>query len=471
MSSSQESQDPPPGFFSEDLIPALTKLSKLLNNLAQPAVIVFLVLYPFRILDHDWKSNTIPLQVQPSAVLLLLAGLAYFTGFFGEPSAGENRIQLAGLIEPWVAFQTVNNRIGIYFRVGLFAALTVYIPIYHELSAPFQPWLQGLFIIAIAVVGFFTPVEKFNGPLRFGYIEYSARFIQLYQSLPTGWTYTALILILSHFIFPWLGLGIILLSAVAFVYVSHQYRKQLEIIRCDIATEVSHADVAARFARDYVVETKDYEARLLKVVSITRKDVLQAESIRIVDFFECIVDASPALERVSVPAKLATSKARDLVEAANGAEQADLMRRVERGEGDEDDDEDDKGLAEELIDAANLSVKVAEESEFEKATGQHKMARQKAVSIATEAIAASKDLAIQIQNVGDTLYEAVEGAEKVRRLGEHALTVATNGEMQAARSLLVSLKSMAKQVEDMKKILAMKAGAGRSALHELLEKV
>jgi hypothetical protein len=341
-------------------------------------------------------------------------------------------------------------------------------------------------ISAIGVLGLFGPVEKFNGPLRFGYMEYAAQFSKLYGSLPTSWTYTALILVLPHVILPWLSLGVILLSAVTFVHVSQQYQKQLDIIKGEISTEVSRADVAAGFARDYVAEAKDCEVRLLKVVAITRKDVLQAESVHIVDFFDRTVGAWGALGRVIAPAKDTTSQARAVVQAAIEANQADLMGRVERGAGGGDGDDgdgDDRGIAEDLIDAANLAVEVAEDvekklkvaremvAESERAADQRKITRQKAVLAATDAVEASKNLAGQIQGVGTTLYEAVEGAESVRRLGGRVSAVATEGEMQAARSLLISLKSKAKEVEGLKVTLARKAEAGRSILHKLLEKV
>ena len=70
-----------------------------------------------------------------------------------------------------------------------------------------------------------------------------------------------------------------------------------------------------------------------------------------------------------------------------------------------------------------------------------------------------------------TLYNAVEAADKARRLGEQATLAAMEGEMQMARSLVVDLQITAAQVIVFKKTLSAKAMADRSSLHTLLEKV
>ncbi|KAH9988518.1 hypothetical protein F4779DRAFT_638366 [Xylariaceae sp. FL0662B] len=501
MSSSTQLQLPLPQLFADDFVPTLSKLSKFLDTLARPAFIASLALFLFHITGYDWQSSDIPTLAQPSAILLLGAALMYFGAFNRVSSDEGNSGLLAWLAESLATLQTIDKCVGVYFRGGLFVALTFYIPIYYYgVPAPSQPWLPIVSVSAIAIVGFFSPVEKFRGPIQFGYIEHSSQFIKIYESLPSYWTYTALLLVLPHLLLPWLGLGIILLLAGIFVYmfayIFHQYRQQLCTVKAEVMTEVSSAAIAADCARDYVAEIRNCESRLLKVVTTTRREVLQAESIKFVDFFKSASEGWTAVHMATEPTKDVIVKAKDVIQAAMDANQADLARQLESGaggdddegeEGDgedgEDDEDDGGGIAEELITSAKLALEKAEDAEkhltaaqevtvkYEEAVEHNRRAREKAVSIANEAIDASKDLADQIKDVDSTLYEAVEAADKARRLGEQATSAAMEGEMQMARSLVANLQSTAAQVMGLKKTLATKAEAGRLSLHTLLEKV
>ncbi|RYP52806.1 hypothetical protein DL768_002055 [Monosporascus sp. mg162] len=205
-------------------------------------------------------------------------------------------------------------------------------------------------------------------------------------------------------------------------------------------TEVSSAAIAADCARDYVSEIRNCEAKLLEVVTATRRELLQAESVKFVDFFKSASEGWTAVRMAGEPTKDVVVKARAVIQAAMDANEADLARQLESGGGndnedeerDDEEDEDDGGIAEELITSAKLALEKAEDAEkhltaaqevmvkYDVAVQVHTRARKKAVSIATEAIAASKDLADQIKDVDTTLYNAVEAADKARRLGEQA---------------------------------------------------
>jgi hypothetical protein len=182
--------------------------------------------------------------------------------------------------------------------------LAFYIHIYYGLPAPLQPWLQILSVSAIAILGLFGPVEKFRGPIQFGYIEHSSQFIRIYESLPNYWTYTALLLILPHVLIPALGLGTISLLGGIFAYIFHQYGKQLSVLKAGVMTEVSAAAIAADCARDYVSEIRNCETRLLKVVTAPRRELLQAESVKFVDFSRVHQMAGPLSKGYLSPRKM-----------------------------------------------------------------------------------------------------------------------------------------------------------------------
>ncbi|RYO80417.1 hypothetical protein DL766_007815 [Monosporascus sp. MC13-8B] len=140
-------------------------------------------------------------------------------------------------------------------------------PIYHGVPLPFQPWLQGLILALIAVVGFFTPTAKFASPLRFYYLHQAAHLPSIYRLLLDWWVYAALFLVFSPAVLPSAGLGLMAMSVASWVHVYRKYVRQRAAIVDAVARHVTLAWLAAS-------ETQEDAA-----TTTARRDALQAQLI------------------------------------------------------------------------------------------------------------------------------------------------------------------------------------------------
>ncbi|KAK7742424.1 hypothetical protein SLS62_010732 [Diatrype stigma] len=373
------------------------------------------------------------------------------------------------------ALQTLSKTLKSNAKVGLFVCLAAYVPVHFELAFPFQLWLHGLFLIVVVIIGYFAPSVKFSGPIRFAYLEYSEYFIKISKLLQDWWVYAAVFLFLYPGTFypallPVLSLSFIAIAVVTWVYVYHEYHKQLLIITGQVAADVSRATLASSTARDFAGAASRYEKELFDAATVARRDSLLASAVRITDFFDCATRAWAALGEITVAVQKVTSKVEAIVDAAENVEDIDKPDEKPdagddeegggEGDGDEDEEEEEsrtqmlaRALREEAektlskvgevvgqVEAAQASVRLSKA-----AKDQDAKARQAADANAIAAASAVEEVKGKAAESDNASCKAAAAAEHIKGLAEQAVIVATNGEMAVARTLAGSVKSGAEE--------------------------
>jgi hypothetical protein len=345
-------------------------------------------------------------------------------------------------------------------------------PIYHGVPLPFQPWLQGLILLVIAVVGFFSPTAKFVGPVRFGYIQYAAHLSSIYRLLLDWWVYTALFLVFSPVVLPPAGLGLGAMSVAAWIHVYREYVKQRAAVAEVVAEYAAMASLAASAAQEDAAAAGRFEAQLAAAATAARHDALQVQLIRSTDFFDSAAEAWAAMGTVTQPAEDAAEKAQNLMDAADQAA------------GTEKPDEEvghTEMLGRYLSEAAQATLDEAREvvtklhsaqeavQRSRDAAAENQKARTAAEKNSEAANRAVKALSEVARNWPDMAFSAASAAAKTRAFADPALAAATEGEMENARKLAASVKTSAKDAKKWMEDLRSEVGNGQQALVSWLE--
>ncbi|KAK6360053.1 hypothetical protein TWF730_006207 [Orbilia blumenaviensis] len=440
------------------------------NKFSLPFLIGAALAVPTLSLPQTWAATA---QIQ-KLVLFLAAYIFYHA-------------DTAATAEALVAFQTITNRV-----VGFAVGIACYMPIHHGLPLQFQVWTHCLAIGVVVMVGYFSSPTKFCGPARYGYINYSRHFAQLYSVLCDWWVY-AVFFVLIPACLPFLGFGVIATAMVTWVVVWREYSRALTDITDKACVEVSRASLAEELAREYASTADRYRKQMLETVAVARRDAFLAQSVRATDFFDCTAKAWAALGEVVGPVDDMVKKAEETIDAAQMAENAaeDAAYDEEPSEGnngndddDEDDDKDDNdefdggngGPATELFKSAMKAKKKAaqirdkltaaqETIRFsEAANEQHEKSRVDAKNNADSAVSAAKMLEEKLLHSTREVSAAVTYAARVKTLAARATVVATDGDMATAQEFLNSAKSAADNVERSKEKLLSVMNSARIVL-------
>ncbi|KAI0381348.1 hypothetical protein F5Y04DRAFT_80296 [Hypomontagnella monticulosa] len=376
------------------------------------------------------------------------------------------------VVVPLQAFQIILSRVGTYLKVGFLVSLACYMPIYYGVPLPFQPWLQGLILIVVVVVGFFAPTAKFVGPARFGYLQHSTHLSSIYRLLLDWWVYVALFLVFSPAILPSAGLGLISMLVAAWVHVYLEYVKQRNDVANAVTQHATTAALAAAAAQEDAAAAGRYEAELAAAAVAARRDALQTLTVRSTDFFDKANDAWTAMATVAQPVEQAAERAQNLIDAANDAAGAEKP-------------DEEKGhtelLGQYLAESAQLSLKeansVAEKlrtaqdavSRSENAAEQHKKAREAAEKLAELSSKAVRELAETVKKWPGMAHSVATHAAKAQAFADQALTAATDGEMEKAWELATSSQKSATDAETGMEKLRSEVSNGQLPLITWLE--
>ncbi|KAM0430106.1 hypothetical protein ACHAPT_006112 [Fusarium lateritium] len=429
--------------FEHDFIPALGVLSKFIEPHAKALLLLVFVMKGF--FDLPTWSTLIAL---PAAVPAFLVAATYF---WATSSLGS----LASLVEPFKAFQAISTHVGTYFRVGALISLVCYIPIYYDIPLAFQPWIYCVFIALVATIGSFAPTSKFYGPLRFGYFEYSKYILPIYQFLVGSWVYLAVFVFFSPWLLPFAGLGLATTLLAAWVYIFRQYRKQLQAISDDVSQKVSCTQRAVTALHEYMAAARGYEQEMLRGAGSMREIAVQANAVRVSDFFDVAAKAWASLEQVTAPVRAAEEKAQALISAAEDVEDVDKP-----GEDDEEGDGGDLQLlakylsssAQEAKDKASevvVRLEVAQQAirASKNAVEYDSLARADAESNASHAATAAQSLGTRVVDLFTREFEVTQGSDEVSGLAKQAVATATDGKMAKARELCGAVGVAADKVD------------------------
>ncbi|OAA53607.1 hypothetical protein SPI_09314 [Niveomyces insectorum RCEF 264] len=413
------------------------------------AVIITSIVFSLPHVLSNLRDSTAPQAI----FSLQLLALAYLSGLWKLPNVPANFA--AEYAEPLHAAHVVWNRVGTYFKVGLLLLLACYMPIYYGLPLAFQPWLHGLIVFAVTVVGYFAPTAKFVGPARFGYLHHADHLSRIFRWLLGWWGYAALVLVFLPVVLPSAGLG---LAALSLAFCVHVYR----------ATRPWHPWPRRRDA----AAAGRYEAQLAAAASTARRDALQALRVRPSDFFDSAAEAWAALGAVTQSAEDAAERAQNLLDAANEAA------------GSEKPDEEagrTELLGQYLAESAQTTLEEAQGvvsklrtaqeaiSRSQNAAAEDQKARAAADQNAAAATQAVKRLAEVVKAWPGMAFSAATAAASTRAFADRALAAATEGEMAQAWELAASAEASANDAKMWMERLRADVGNGQQALLSWLE--
>jgi hypothetical protein len=385
--------------------------------------------------------------------------------------------------------------------VGFLVSLACYMPIYHGVPLPFQPWLQGSVLFIITVVGFFSPTAKFVGPVRFGYLHHATHLSNIYRLLLDWWVYAALFLVFSPAILPAGGLGLLAMSTAAWIHVYREYAKQRAAVAKAVAICTAKASLAASAAKEDAAVGGRYEVQLAAAATAARHDALQAHLTRSTDFFDSAATAWAAMGSVTQTAEDAVKKADQLIDAANEVvvsekpddndndEDGDDDDDDEDGDGDDDDDDDDDDngesrtavLAEALLqtaqDARDKATDVVNKLHLAQeaidrsvqADQVNQKWRKAAKKNAEKAAMAFKTMDETVRNWPNTARSVARAAADTQAFADQALDAATQGEMEKAWEHVASAQASADKAKVSMEGLHSDVSKGNWALVSWLE--
>jgi hypothetical protein len=292
-------------------------------------------------------------------------------------------------------------------------------------------WYHGLLLTGLALIGFVVPTSKFSGPLRFGYLEYNTLVSTFFQHLPNLSPYAVLFFVFLPSSPYWMSpYWMMCALPVGWQYVLQSYRKNVQDIRNKVDTARAVATIAANTAREYAKEAAEYEKQTMEVVVVRRRDAMLAKSVKITDFFDRSAGSWAALGRIAAAANDATDAAREAEEAAREAERH-ARAVLDSGRA--------ATYAHSSLQKATAAVTAAQDaeskakfaqagvSESQSAQEQTAAARQKATANTARAVKVAKFLKERMAKSSEMLFKAVDGAENVRWLADHAVAVAVEG--------------------------------------------
>ncbi|KAF7587829.1 hypothetical protein BBP40_006681 [Aspergillus hancockii] len=331
-----------------------------------------------------------------------------------------------------------------------------------------SPWVHVQIFAIVVVAGYLAPTVKFDGPVRYGYINYSQHFAQVYHLLTNRWTLVVLFLAPSLYVLPFVSLGLVATCLAAWVHVYREYNEHLRQINDDVAEYLAEAAVATVSARAYTATAARYQTEMVSMVAAARRDALLVKTVKATDFFSCATEAWAALGTSTQPAETAREKATELVNVAVEAMQAD--KPVEEGgrsqalarylQQTSKDARDRATEVEERLKAAQEAMSTCKEAQK-----LVEDARMKAKSNATSIAAKAKQL-FQILAVIPEGLSAVElGAETTKRFATQAVDAATKGDITAAQMAANTAKTEANKATAATEKLR---GAMKSAYDALL---
>ncbi|KAF2834144.1 hypothetical protein M501DRAFT_1061940 [Patellaria atrata CBS 101060] len=425
--------------------------------------------YPFIlvILPAFWSAST--LNQQQSFGILSLLGIVYFGSFLRpvnpstQSDAGtvattpDGQTLFTGLLN---ALQGLAGPLETCVKVSFLVALALSTPYNNQPASDsliFQPWTYVVLAIALTVIGIIAPPRIFSGAARFAYLQHNADFRRHYELLLTGWAYFAFALPTAFpALFTFVSVGILFLSVRAALVVHRHYSTMAREV-VDAAAEIADkAQTGVQHGRGRLLVGEEYERQLLGIVAASRRDALVALSVRATDFFECATAAWAAIGVVVTPAEDATKRARDLADAAQ-----DVID-VEKPEADEEKMEE---LAQFLLQRANDAaaegdavlgkLRSAQEAvrTSQRAEGQARTARQVTMKNASEAAKAASDVGQKLKGCSERLYQATRNAEKAVRLVTRASETAVEGDIDAAKGILVAARDAANEVEAVRAVI------------------
>ena len=311
-------------------------------------------------------------------------------------------------------------------------------------------WFHGLILTGLALIGVFAPTTKFSGPLRFGYLEYHTLTSAFFQYFPSPLPYAVLFFIFLPSSPYWMSpYWMICAMPVGWQYVLQNYWKSVQDTKEKVDNARSLATVAADSAREYAKEAAEYEKQTMEVVAVRRRDAILAESVKVTDFFDRAAVSWASLRRITVALS-------DVVDAARLAEE-------DAGEVTESDRAGTRAY--ESLQRARSAVANAEDAkskakyaqttilESYEAQQQYAATQQQVLDNAKKAAEAAKALKDRMANSSETLFKAVDGVEKVRRLADQAMVAAVEGDKKTASSLAADAGRAAEVVKGAKEKL------------------
>ena len=236
---------------------------------------------------------------------------------------------------------------------------------------------------------------------------------------------------------------------VGWQYVLQNYWKNIQDTKEKVDNARSLATVAADSAREYAKEAAEYEKQTMEVAAVRRRDAILAESVKITDFFDRAAESWAALGRV-------TAAASDVANAA---------RLAEEDAGDVQGSDRAGTRAYESLQKAKSAVANAEDAESKaryaqttisesyEAQRQDAATRRQVLENADKAAEAANALKDRMENSSETLFTAVDGVEKVRRLADQAMAAAVEGDKMTASSLAADAGRAAEVVKEAKEKL------------------
>jgi hypothetical protein len=359
------------------------------------------------------------------------------------------------------------------FPVGSLLALAYYLSVYYHVSLPFEPWAQYLCLAISGVISvfayLFAPVSKIYGPLRFCYLEHT----QTYWLVLNWWSLTAVLPFFSPSLLPIVIAGLISVTLGTWVHMYLSYREKVRTITWTVSENAARAKAAADEARDYGVMARKYEEQMIHVAAEARRDAVQANSVKISDFYDCAARAWSALGEATAPAEDAIIKARRVIDAAVACEDAEKPEDKKKAENERlttylrQSAENAHDRAREMVGllrAAQASVRGSEN-----AARQDAAARHSAEYTAEIASSTAKSLTDTVAGVQDAERRASWAGGAAARRAEEAVSMATNGEIEEAKKAVAASEAAYQVAEESAKVVREGMEVAQRVLQEWLQ--
>lgn len=251
------------------------------------------------------------------------------------------------------------------------------------------------------------------------------------------------------------------------------YREKVRTITWTVSENAARAKAAADEARDYGAMARKYEEQMISAAAEARRDAVQANSLRLSDFYDCAARAWSVLGEATAPAEDAIIKARRVIDAAVACEDAEKPDDKKKAENERlttylrQSAENAHDRAREMV--ALLRDAQASVRGSENASRQDAAARHSAEYTAEIACNTSKSLSDTVAGVQDAERRASWAGGAAARRAEEAVAMATNGEIEEAKKAVAASEAAFQVAEESAKVVREGMETAQRLLQEWLQ--
>ncbi|WXC46107.1 hypothetical protein QX201_005798 [Fusarium graminearum] len=251
------------------------------------------------------------------------------------------------------------------------------------------------------------------------------------------------------------------------------YREKVRTITWTVSENAARAKAAADEARDYGIMARKYEEQMINAAGEARRDAVQANTVKISDFYDCAARAWAALGEATAPAEDAIIKARRVIDSAVACEVAEKPDDKKKAENERlstylrQSAENAHDRAREMVGflrAAQASVRGSEN-----AARQDAAARHAAEYTAEMASNTAKSLSDTVAGVQDAERRASWAGGAASRRAEEAVSMATNGEIEEAKKAVAASEAAYQVAEESAKVVREGMDVAQRVMQEWLQ--